>query len=213
MVGLICMAQAQAQIYVSGGATASASSSIVLSNFKSDETPVLLVAAPAVVSAAVAAAVPAERSNSTATQGVFALPLPASSPELKTVIEEVAAQLQIAPGLLHAVIAAESRYDIRAVSPKGAMGLMQLMPATAKRFGVHDAFRPRDNVFGGASYLKWLMALFDNDLELVLAAYNAGENAVIKAGRRVPPYPETQAYVPRVLAYLRCAGSAACKRT
>ena len=139
--------------------------------------------------------------------------LPVASSELQLLITEVAAQVKIAPELLHAVIAAESRYDSRAVSPRGAIGLMQLLPATALRFGARDPYVARQNVLAGASYLKWLMTLFQDDLELVLAAYNAGEQAVLKAGGRIPPYPETQAYVPRVLAYLRCAKSAACMAT
>lgn len=84
---------------------------------------------------------------------------------------------------------------------------MQLLPATAKRFGVSDPFVERDNLFAGASYLKWLMGYFEGDVELVLAAYNAGEQAVVKAGRRVPQYPETQAYVRRIMADLRSTGA------
>ncbi len=125
----------------------------------------------------------------------------------------MATQVSIAPELLHAVIAVESGYDVRALSPRGAIGLMQLLPATAQRFGVKNPYSPKENLMGGASYLKWLMALFDNDLELVLAAYNAGENAVLKAGLRIPPYAETQAYVPKVLAFLRCNASKICKVT
>jgi soluble lytic murein transglycosylase-like protein len=89
---------------------------------------------------------------------------------------------------------------------------MQLMPATATRFGARDPYVARQNVLAGASYLKWLMSQFGNDLELVLAAYNAGEQAVLKAGGKIPPYAETQAYVPRVLAYMRCAADARCGR-
>jgi soluble lytic murein transglycosylase-like protein len=80
---------------------------------------------------------------------------------------------------------------------------MQLTPATAQRFGVGDPFDPSDNVRGGALYLKWLLQLFGGDLALALAAYNAGEHAVIRAGYRIPPFPETQRYVPRVLARLQ----------
>jgi soluble lytic murein transglycosylase-like protein len=103
--------------------------------------------------------------------------------------------------LLHAVISVESGYNARAVSKRGAAGLMQLMPETARRFGVADVFDPADNVRAGAQYLIALLKLFDNDLRLALAAYNAGEGAVIKYGRRIPPYRETAAYVPRVVGF------------
>jgi soluble lytic murein transglycosylase-like protein len=103
--------------------------------------------------------------------------------------------------LVHAVIWAESSYDPKAVSPSGAEGLMQLMPATAKRYGVRDAFDPQQNIDGGVKHLRELLDQFDGDLELVVAAYNAGANAVIRAGNRVPPYPQTAAYVPKVIAY------------
>lgn len=99
---------------------------------------------------------------------------------------------------IHAIILAESAYKPRAISPKGAMGLMQLMPATAERFGVTDAFDPEQNIRGGTTYLKILMKRFDNDLELAAAAYNAGEGAVEKYGRSIPPYRETQLYVKKV---------------
>ena len=87
-----------------------------------------------------------------------------------------------------------------ALSPKGAMGLMQLMPDTSRRFGVADPWHPDQNIRGGARYLSELLALFDNDLPLALAAYNAGEQTVIRYGRRVPPFPETRSYVKRVMA-------------
>jgi hypothetical protein len=214
--GLVCLSAqnlSHAQVYSAAPSSDNGDEVIVLSNFRSDDTPWLLVDGPAPH--------PAAANSPTGTQALQpvkspppakSLPLPVSSPELQRVINDVAKQLQIEPALLHAVIATESRYDVRAVSSKGAIGLMQLLPATARRFGVTDAFLPRDNVFAGASYLKWLMVLFDNDLELVLAAYNAGENAVLKAGRRIPPYAETQAYVPRVMAYFRCASDATCRR-
>jgi soluble lytic murein transglycosylase-like protein len=139
------------------------------------------------------------------------LRLPAAPTELRKLINEVAAEVKIAPALLHAVIATESRYNSDALSPRGAIGLMQLMPETALRFGAPDPYNPRDNVVAGANYLKFLFKLFDNDVELVLAAYNAGHNAVLRAGNRIPEYPETLAYVPKVLAYMRCASSAACR--
>jgi soluble lytic murein transglycosylase-like protein len=103
--------------------------------------------------------------------------------------------------LVHALIWAESSYDPKAVSPSGAEGLMQLMPATAKRYGVRDAFDPKQNIDGGVKHLRELLDQFDGDLELVVAAYNAGANAVVRAGNRIPPYPQTEAYVPKVIAY------------
>jgi soluble lytic murein transglycosylase-like protein len=103
------------------------------------------------------------------------------------------------PALVHAVIRVESAYQPHAVSPKGAVGLMQLIPATARRFGVEDLRQPSANIHAGTQYLSYLMRMFEGDLRLALAAYNAGENAVVRHGRRVPPYPETLRYVPRVL--------------
>jgi soluble lytic murein transglycosylase-like protein len=105
--------------------------------------------------------------------------------------------------LVHAVIFAESAYDARAVSAAGASGLMQLMPETARRLGVRDVFDPADNIRGGVRHLKFLLDLFDGDVELAVAAYNAGENAVIRAGNRVPPYPQTRKYVPKVIGRYR----------
>ena len=105
--------------------------------------------------------------------------------------------------LLHAVITVESGYNQGAVSPKGATGLMQLLPGTAKRYGTVNLLDPGENIRAGARYLRDLLALFDNNLELALAAYNAGENAVIRHGRRLPPYAETRRYVPLVVAHYR----------
>lgn len=103
--------------------------------------------------------------------------------------------------LIHAVIRAESGYNAHAVSHAGAQGLMQLMPATAQRFGVKDPFNPKDNINGGSKYLSYLIKLFKGDYKLALAAYNAGENAVIRYGNRIPPYKETQNYVRKVLRF------------
>jgi soluble lytic murein transglycosylase-like protein len=97
--------------------------------------------------------------------------------------------------LIHAVIAIESNYVSNVVSPKGAVGLMQLMPPLAKKYGVANAFDAAENIRGGVRYLRDLLAAFDGDIELVLAAYNAGEPAVRKYGRSVPPFPETIHYV------------------
>lgn len=115
------------------------------------------------------------------------------------VIANVAKQTAIEPALLHAVIRVESNYNPNARSPKGARGLMQLMPATAKRFNVRNAYDPKQNVLAGAQYLRELQTLFKGDIQLVLAAYNAGPNAVTKYGLRIPPYAETLLYVPKVL--------------
>jgi soluble lytic murein transglycosylase-like protein len=118
-------------------------------------------------------------------------------------IDDVARRAELQPALLCAVIAIESAFDPRAVSRKGAQGLMQLRPATAKRYGVQRPFDPAENVRGGAGYLKDLLKRYGNDLELALAAYNAGEDAVDRHGRTIPPFAETQAYVPAVLALYR----------
>jgi soluble lytic murein transglycosylase-like protein len=119
-----------------------------------------------------------------------------------SLIERMARRFHLHPELLHAVIRAESAYDPTAVSPAGAVGLMQLMPATATRYGVSDIYDPEENIRGGAQYLRFLLDMFEHDLRLALAGYNAGENAVVKYGNRVPPYPETQQYVRRVMQFL-----------
>ncbi|MDQ2695555.1 MAG: lytic transglycosylase domain-containing protein [Pseudomonadota bacterium] len=115
-------------------------------------------------------------------------------------IDRIAGEFSLDPALLHAVISAESAFNPVAVSPKGAMGLMQLMPATARRFGVADPYDPVANIVGGARYLRWLLDQFQQ-LTLALAAYNAGENAVIRHGNAIPPFQETQTYVARVLKF------------
>lgn len=117
----------------------------------------------------------------------------------RSVVASVAEQSGLSPELVHAVITVESAYNQRAVSPAGAMGLMQLMPGTAKRYGVRDAFNASENLRGGTRYLKDLMKMFGGDIKLVLAAYNAGEGAVQKYGNTIPPYRETQNYVRKVL--------------
>jgi soluble lytic murein transglycosylase-like protein len=118
-------------------------------------------------------------------------------------IDQTAKRLALQPALLRAVIAIESAFDAHAVSRAGAQGLMQLHPATAKRYGVGDAFDPEQNVHAGARYLSDLLRRYGNDLELALAAYNAGEDAVDRHGRHIPPYRETREYVPAVLKLYR----------
>lgn len=115
-------------------------------------------------------------------------------------VAQIAAQYNLEPALMHAVISAESAYNPYAVSPKGAMGIMQLMPNTAKRFGVYNPYDPVANMHGGARYLRWLIDRFNNT-QLAVAAYNAGEGAVENYGNSIPPYQETQTYVARVLKY------------
>jgi soluble lytic murein transglycosylase-like protein len=114
-------------------------------------------------------------------------------------IERVAKELRLHPGLLHAMVRVESAYNPRAISRKGAQGLMQLMPGTASRYGVVDSYDPRQNLEGGARYLSDLLKEFEYDIRLALAAYNAGENAVRRYGNTIPPFPETINYVDKVL--------------
>lgn len=121
--------------------------------------------------------------------------------EFSPLINAAAYKYSLDPALLHAVIRAESGYNPEAVSNKGAAGLMQLMPATASRFGVRDRFDPQENIEGGARYLSELLNMFPSDLKLAVAAYNSGENTVRKFGNQVPPIEETQNYVSRVLNY------------
>jgi len=118
-------------------------------------------------------------------------------------IQDAARANKLEPALIHAVISAESGYNPFARSSKGAMGLMQLMPATAKRYGVTNRLDPAQNIQGGSRYLRDLVRMFNNDLQLAVAAYNAGENAVVKYGNRIPPYSETMTYVPRVMTYYK----------
>ena len=121
-----------------------------------------------------------------------------SSPHFEPLIRQHAGQRGVRPELVRAVIQVESAFNPRAVSPKGAMGLMQLMPATAKQFGVIDPFNPAENIRAGVSYLRQLLDRYDHDEQLALAAYNAGPGAVDKYGAKVPPYKETQNYVLKI---------------
>jgi hypothetical protein len=117
--------------------------------------------------------------------------------EIDRLVQRAANRVQVDPDLVHAIIQVESDYQPNAVSNKGAMGLMQLIPATAIRFGVENPFDPKQNIEGGVTYLKYLLDLFGGDLSLALAAYNAGENSVLRQGG-IPSYTETRDYVRKV---------------
>jgi len=117
------------------------------------------------------------------------------NPSIDQLIRTNANRLGIDPYLVFLIIEKESRFHTRAVSPKGAMGLMQLMPGTARRLGVRKPFDAAENIRGGTQYMKELMDMFGGKVDLVLASYNAGEGAVLKYGRNVPPYRETRDYV------------------
>ena len=120
-----------------------------------------------------------------------------ASRQIGAMVEELAPLFEIDPRLAMAIISVESGFNTRALSPKNAQGLMQLIPETAERFRVKDAFDAEQNIRGGLAYLRWLLAYFRGDVQLVAAAYNAGEKAV-ENHKGVPPYPETQEYVKRV---------------
>jgi soluble lytic murein transglycosylase-like protein len=118
--------------------------------------------------------------------------------ELHAIADRHAKAHDISPDLVRALIQVESAWNPRAVSPVGAMGLMQLMPATAAELGVVNPFDPRQNIRAGVTYLRWLLDRYDGNAELALAAYNAGPGAVDRYGRKVPPYRETRAYVRKI---------------
>ena len=120
------------------------------------------------------------------------------SPELIALVDEIALAEGVDTHLARAIIQAESAFNYRARSKAGALGLMQLMPSTAERFGVLDPFDPRQNISGGVKYLKWLHDYYEGNLTKVVAAYNAGEGAVNRHNG-IPPFAETRAYVPKVL--------------
>ena len=131
---------------------------------------------------------------------VFPPPTWASSPKLSTLIGKVARQEGLDPNLLFAIVATESQFDIASVSIRGAVGLMQLMPDTARELGVQNRFNPEQNLRGGARYLRQMLDRYPDNLKLALASYNAGPNAVVRFGG-VPPFPETKRYISKVLGY------------
>lgn len=165
---------------------------ITLSNIPTDSSYQLLISAPIAKAAFTSLPKYGQASNVASLANRVA--------RYREIVASVAENTAIDPRLLHAMIAVESGYNPKALSPKGAVGLMQLMPATARRYGVADIHDPQQNIQGGARYLGDLLRLFNNNMRLAIAAYNAGENAVIRHGFTIPPYQETRAYVPKVLA-------------
>jgi soluble lytic murein transglycosylase-like protein len=137
----------------------------------------------------------------------YDMQLLAKASQYDSIIEHAALSAAVESNLLRAVIVVESGFNSRAVSKRGAVGLMQLMPATASRFGVSNPYDAKQNVHAGARYLKFLIDRFGHDIRLALAAYNAGEDAVARNGGQIPPFSETMAYVPRVLKIYRQLGA------
>lgn len=128
--------------------------------------------------------------------------LPGKISDYDAIISQTSQKYNVDSTLVKAVIKAESNFNHKAVSPVGARGLMQLMPATAASLQVADSFHPESNIDGGVRYLRYLTNLFNGNLPLVLAAYNAGENTVMRYNNSIPPYKETRNYVKRVLHYI-----------
>lgn len=191
-LGLACPRMAKAQIFGAVGADGS----IMLTDRPGN--PALHL----VVTSSEPPARGARKDNATGASATM------DSAQYSEIIAEASRDARVPPELITAVIVVESGYNPNAVSKKGARGLMQLMPETARRFSAGDILNPRDNVLAGAKYLRFLLDLFRDDVELALAAYNAGENAVIRAGYHIPAYAETQSYVPTVMAhYRRLSGS------
>jgi soluble lytic murein transglycosylase-like protein len=169
----------------------------------------MVVSPKAVAETRVAETVVPQHAPATAAPGEMADDKNRSSAPLgiNEAVLRIATENSLPPQLIHSVIKVESNYDPHAISSKGAMGLMQLIPSTARRFGVNDVFNPVQNIQGGAKYLRYLLDLFDNSYPLALAAYNAGEAAVAKYGG-IPPYAETQNYVVLVRKQLELAKKA-----
>jgi soluble lytic murein transglycosylase-like protein len=122
-------------------------------------------------------------------------------------IEEFCSLYGVDPLLIYAQMHQESSFKGRAVSPKGASGFMQLMPDTARRFGVKNIYNPKQNIQAGIKYMRWLLDKFSGDMRLALAGYNAGEGAVIKYGNKIPPFRETQNYVDRIMNHYESASN------
>jgi soluble lytic murein transglycosylase-like protein len=193
LLGLLPVAAVAGDIFVSTGEQ----ESVLLSNVPAGDDFAILVASPVEPELSIRSASDAGVGSRTSKDVID------RAAAFAPLVEAAAHETSLDPRLLQAVIATESGYNPVARSPKGAQGLMQLMPATARRYGVADAYDPRQSILGGARYLSDLMVMFDQDVQLALAAYNAGENAVLRHGRKIPPYQETAAYVPRVLRYYK----------
>lgn len=190
-ISLCASGIAQADIYVKHDAD----DVIALSNLDADNPDfVLLIADPV-------SEVTHKTEGMTAEQAPVVMPNISSQTRFETVVDEAAKATALPSALLHAVIQVESGYNTNAISPKGARGLMQLMPDTAKQFAVKNPHDPRQNVMAGAQYLKALQQQFNGDIRLALAAYNAGPATVLRYGSRIPPIAETRQYVPKVLRY------------
>ncbi|VVE42947.1 peptidoglycan N-acetylmuramoylhydrolase [Pandoraea communis] len=157
-------------------------------------------AAPASATAMASAFVPAQASAPASALPPVQPPVPATQAlPFDSLVRRAAEVASVDAALLHAIIDVESGYDPQALSGRGAIGLMQVLPGTGARFGVRRLEDPAENVRAGAAYIRWLLSRFDGDLSLVLAAYNAGEGAVLRYGRQIPPFPETQNYVRKVM--------------
>jgi soluble lytic murein transglycosylase-like protein len=167
---------------------------------------VSIPASPKVVEPVVIAALPPATASPLDSPPLTSPPA-AESSSLTELVSRIAGEMGVEEALVHSVIRAESNYNTRAVSPKGAQGLMQLIPSTARRFGVTNVFDAAENIQGGARYLKFLLDYYQNDYPKAIAAYNAGEGAVDKY-HGIPPYPETQNYVYRVAKNLKTARQA-----
>lgn len=186
---LLIIPAAHADMYVYGDVNTSGE--IRLSNFPVDTGYHLLIEEISPV-----VATPPARAGTAQTLSTNKLPF-------DDAVHAAAIETSLEPALLHAVITAESHHDAHARSPRGAQGLMQLMPATARRFQVSDPYNPVQNVRAGARYLRELRDLYKGDLRLALAAYNAGPDAVYRYGGRIPPFEETRRYVPKVMQLYR----------
>jgi soluble lytic murein transglycosylase-like protein len=185
-------------------ATAPGASADVYTYIGSDNVVVLTNARPQNQAASVLVS---ERAGAVRAQNAEA-GLPAGRTRFDGIIDSAAQAFGVDGALLHAVIAVESGYRAQARSPRGAAGLMQLMPGTAREFGAADVYDPAQNINGGARYLRYLLDKYDNRLDIVLAAYNAGEKALLRYGKQIPPFKETIHYVEQVQTrYQRNRGS------